>query len=127
MKKYPTVPDFLADLKEGSREEVDALREIILSVHPGLVEHIKWNSPSYVFKGEDRITFNVRSTGPIRLILHFGATLKEDKNADPVLPDNSGLLEWSSNIRALISFADIGDIRAKEGILKDILRRWLEL
>jgi len=58
MKKYLSVKEFLDDLDEDTRKQVDALREIILANVP-VSEHIKWNAPSYVFAGEDRITFNL--------------------------------------------------------------------
>ena len=55
---YRTVDEFLADQTDVRRAEIDALREIVLSTHPDLIEHIKWNSPSFVFDGEDRVTVN---------------------------------------------------------------------
>lgn len=59
MQKYKTIDEFLSDLDAAKRQQVDILRELILKAEPKLEEHIKWNAPSYVLDGEDRITFNL--------------------------------------------------------------------
>jgi uncharacterized protein YdhG (YjbR/CyaY superfamily) len=59
----------------NKQHQIDMLRSIILSVEPKLQEHIKWNAPSYVLNGEDRITFNLMNKESlVKLILHMGAT-----------------------------------------------------
>ena len=58
MQKYKTFEEFLDDLSEEKRAQVDLLRDLILKTEPKLDEHIKWNAPSHVLDGEDRITFN---------------------------------------------------------------------
>lgn len=125
MKTYATVPDFLEDLDLEKRKQVKKLREIILdSVR--VTEHIKWNSPSYVYKGEDRITFNLHGND-IKILIHMGATRKEDKKAAPILEDTTGLVKWNSDIRGTISFKDMDDILAKKSQFESILHIWLML
>jgi hypothetical protein len=50
--------------------------------HPAadLTEHIKWNAPSYVLDGEDRITLNLlNKQGLAKLVLHMVATRPENR------------------------------------------------
>lgn len=124
----PTVADFVSALDDRTREQVQLLRDIIGSLDANLTEHIKWNAPSYVFDGEDRITMNLRNKrGLVKLVLHMGATRPEDKKGAPVLLDDAGIVEWASDIRGFMSFADADDIRAKQPALRRVLSGWLAI
>ena len=126
MNKYITVAQFLDDLDEDKRIRVQTLRDIILKVDPTLVEHIKWNSPSYVLNDEDRITFNLQNKqGIVKLVLHMGATRVEDKKATPIMQDKSGLIEWSSDIRGVLSFNDYTEIESRKEAVAKIIHDWL--
>ena len=127
-KKYTTVTEFLDDLDAAKREQVEMLRSIINETHPGLDEHIKWNSPSYVLDGEDRVTFNLQNKeGVVKLVLHMGATREENKKGSPILADDHGLMTWQSDIRGVISFVDTDDVTAKRAEVSDIISRWLAI
>ncbi|MBL8159259.1 DUF1801 domain-containing protein [Candidatus Saccharibacteria bacterium] len=128
MQKYTTVEEFLSDLDAGKRQQVEALRDLILKTEPTLVEHIKWNAPSYVLDGEDRITFNLMNKqGVVKLVLHMGATRKEDKKGAPIMQDESGLIAWSSDIRGMITFNTMDDINAHSAPLQKIISNWLAI
>jgi len=124
---HATVDGFLDALDPTQRATVDVLRGIVLGVRPDLHEHLKWNAPSYVHAGQDRMTFAVRPGGPVRLVLHAGATTREDKGGEPVLAGDTGLLTWHSDIRASMVFHDSAEITARAGEIADVLRRWLEM
>lgn len=128
MKKYRTVDEFLADQPQQKLEQIQAVRHIITSIEPSLQENIKWNAPNYVHSGVDRITFNLlNKEGVVKLVLHMGAAKKEDKSGKPILTDDEGLLDWASDIRGAISFADLSDIQTKEPQLKRLIKRWLAI
>ena len=128
MQKYTTIEEFLNSLDASKRSQVDKLRQLILETAPQLQEHIKWNAPSYVQDGEDRITFNLMNRqGVVKLILHMGATRKEDKRGTPVLQDDSGLIEWSSDIRGTLTFSDNDDVESKLTLVKSIITNWLAI
>lgn len=113
-------------MSQDKKAQVEELRKIIKSASPGLEEHIKWNAPSYIHKGEDRITFNLlNKEGLVKLILHMGASRKEDKKAKPIMNDATGLIEWNSDIRGMILFRGIQDIRTKEESFTKIIKQWL--
>lgn len=128
MQKYKTVEEFLDGLNEDKRSQVDTLRDLILNTEPQLKEHIKWNAPSYVLDGEDRITFNLMNKQEVvKLVLHMGATRKEDKKGKPIMQDQSELIEWSSDIRGMITFNTIDDITSNIAALKRIITDWLAI
>lgn len=124
----PSVEDLVSALDDNTREQVQLLRDLIGSLDANLSEHVKWNAPSYVLDGEDRITMNLRNKqGLVKLVLHMGATRPEDKKGAPVLLDDAGIVEWASDIRGFMTFADADDIRAKQPALRDVLIRWLAI
>lgn len=127
MKKYTTVEEYLGDLSGERLKQVEALRVLIRAAHAGLTEHIKWNSPSFVLDGEDRLTFNLSSPKEVRLIFHMGATRKENKKGQPVLKDDSGVLDWQSDIRAIAAFDTLREIEEKRPVLTKLLHDWLLL
>ena len=123
---FGTVDEFLAAQTGDVRAQVELLSEIIRGSSDDLAEHIKWNSPSYVFDGEDRITLNARGSGPVRVVLHQGATTPEDKGAAPEFDgDPTGLLTWHSNIRASLSVSSVDEITTHRDAIDRILRAWL--
>jgi len=128
MNKYATVTEFLDDLDETRRVQVRQLRDIILKVNPNLSEHIKWNSPSYVLDGEDRVTFNIQNKQQlVKLVLHMGATRVEDKKGEPVMKDDAGLIEWNSDIRGVITFQNAEDVESNKIAVAKIIGDWLNI
>ena len=127
MKTYTTTDDFLADLSPDRRNQVETICTIIKTTSPELSEHIKWNSPSYVLDGEDRLTLNVHYPDRIVVVIHMGSARKEDKKGTPVLEDTSGLIKWSSDIRGAISFENGEDIEEKHDAFVSIIQRWLKI
>jgi len=126
--KHKTVADFITSLTPEKAQQVNVLRESILSSRPDLKEHIKWNAPSYALDGEERITFNVKNKADqVSLIMHMGATRKEDTDARPVLETDEGLVRWNSNIRGVIAFKNLEDVRAKLAVVLRVLDAWLAI
>ena len=125
--KYTTLDAFLNDLTPAQSQIVDAIRKLILSLNTDLNEEIKWNAPSYIYKGEHRITFNMHYEDRVTLVLHMGATRKEDKKATPIMNDASGLIEWISDIRGTLSFKSIEDFESKKESTADVLTNWLAI
>jgi len=127
MNKYKNIDEFLVALSPEKNEQVLLLRRYIQDAEPSLEEHIKWNAPSYIYNGEDRITFNVlNKEGAVRLVFHMGAFRKENKKAEPVLKDTS-LINWVSDIRGYATFKDLNEIRSQKRSIQNVVRRWIEL
>lgn len=128
MNKYKTLKEFYDDQSEDRLKQIILVREVIMAAESSLQETLKWNAPNYTYKGEDRITFNVMNKqNKVKIVIHMGATKKENKSLKPVLIDASGLIEWNSNIRGTINFDDLNDIQSKQELLKKVITDWLAL
>ena len=123
---FASVEDFLTALPAARREEAKALRSLALSAHPGLTESIKWNSPNYALNGTDLLTMNVPRSGPLRLILHRGTRVAEDKAAAPQFDgDPERLLTWHSNIRASLRMPTSNSDPSAHDSVAAVIRAWI--
>ena len=126
MNKYKSIEEFLSDQTADKLQEINKLRELILHTEPRLVENLKWNAPNYVYNDEDRITFNLMNKqNVVKIIIHMGATRKENKKASPVLGNGQGLVEWNSDIRGTIRFNGMSDISLKKEPFQTLISDWL--
>ena len=126
-KKLPdpvsVVDAYLDDLVHARKDEVLALRELILAAVPDLVERIKWNAPSFGPGEDDRITMRLHPGDRLQLILHRGAKASADDLFR--FEDPKKLIAWAAPDRGVVSFKDAADMVAKAEPLSDILRRWV--
>jgi len=120
------VAEYMSKLEHPLKPVIEEARAMLLNAVPGLAEHIKWNAPSFRYKEEDRITFNLHGKGFIRLIFHCGAKAKKDRSLRARLEDPAGLLEWAGDDRAIVRLNDLEDLRAKAGQLAALAASWLE-
>ncbi|KON88292.1 hypothetical protein AF332_16780 [Sporosarcina globispora] len=121
------VAEFMNNLKHPHKEEIEEVRNIILSTNDKITEHIKWNAPSFCYEGEDRITFNLHGKGFIRLVFHCGTKVKDRNTNEPLVVDPSGILEWKAADRAIMKFTDQNDVKAKEEKLREVITKWLKV
>ena len=120
----PEVTTFLDNLNHPFRNEIEELRTIILSAKSGIEENIKWNGPNYTFNGEDRITMKIQPPKNIQLIFHRGAK-KLEQPKDKLINDDSNLLVWKENDRAIATFNNMQEIENAASDLKEIIRKWI--
>ena len=118
------VTTFLKPLKHPLIKEIETLRATILSVDAEIGENIKWNGPNFHHKGADRISMRIHPPTQLQLILHRGAKVLEQPKGK-LIEDDSGMMMWKGNDRAVITFKDIKEIKAKETQLKKIITKWL--
>ncbi|SFR70019.1 protein of unknown function (DU1801) [Agromyces sp. CF514] len=124
--RFATVDEFLAAQAPERRADVEALRALVREAGPGLVEIVKWNSPSYTLDGVDRLTINAPGKGPLRLILHFGTERAEEKGAvSRFAGDPEGLLTWHSDIRASLTLPSAQDLDGRREAIVAVIRAWL--
>jgi len=121
------VAELLLDLEHPLKKEIEEVRNIILSANEQITEHIKWNAPSFQYKNEDRVTFNLQGKGFFRLIFHCGAKVKENNVRESFLDDTTGLLEWVSSDRAIVKFTDMNDVKDKKDKLVEVINKWLDV
>lgn len=110
------VNEFMNVLEHPLKAEVQAVREIILGVNPGITEEIKWSAPTFSYKGYI-LTIHLRTTNRVHLIFHNGA----------ILPNVGGLLEGAYVDRRMVYFDTMAEVEAKRGDLARILQAWMEV
>lgn len=128
MDKYKTLEAFYAGQSDDTKTQVEAVRDIVISVEPEIEQTLKWNAPNFVFDGEDRLTMNLMNKeGKVKLIFHMGATKKENKKAQPVMVDTTGLISWNSDIRGTITFESSHHVHQVREQLAQLIRDWLNI
>ncbi|MBN8657776.1 MAG: DUF1801 domain-containing protein [Anaerolineae bacterium] len=111
------VDEFLRERNHPLTAEVEAVRSIIMGVNKDINEEVKWNAPSFNFKGEYLVTFNLRDTKRIHLVFH-----------NPLIPQvKSKILEGDYKDRRMAYFADMQDIKAKKPLLEKALKDLIKL
>jgi hypothetical protein len=122
-EKLSAVDAYLDDLQHARKTEVAALRLVILSAVPDLVERIKWNAPSFGLGDDDRITMRLHPGDRLQLILHRGAKAGADDFFRFEDPDR--LIAWAAPDRGVVTFTDADDLASKSAALGEVLRRWV--
>jgi hypothetical protein len=121
-KREVVVEAFLDRLSHPRRLDIDRVRSIVSQAIPAATEHIKWNAPSWVVGGVDRLTMRLQPGARVQLILHRGP---KPSVADGFsFEDPWGLLEWAASDRAVVTFLSSEDLDAKAEALADTVRRW---
>lgn len=110
------VEEFLLELSHPLKAEVEAVRSIIKGVDIDIAEEVKWKAPSFNYKGEYLVTFNLRETKRIHLVFH-------NPHISRVRSD---LLEGNYVDRRMMYLADMKDIKAKKAELEKILKDLIE-
>lgn len=119
-----TVDALVAALPEPSRAAMQALRGLVAASHPDVTEHVKWNGPSFVIDGDDRISLGVAKGGAVRAVLHRGAKLKSTEGF--AFADDSGLIQWAAVDRGVVTFADQAEVAARGEAFQALCGRWFE-
>ena len=111
------VNEFMDRLDHPLKAEVEMLREIIKQVNKEITEQIKWNAPSFSYRDEYLVTFNLRETKQIHLVFH-----------NPLIANvKSKLLHGDYRDRRMAYFADRDDIQANKNALEKTLKDLIKL
>lgn len=97
---------------------------MILDSNEQITEQVKWNAPSFCFKGEDRVTFRLQPRNRVQLIFHRGAKVKDTEGF--VFDDDTELLEWVAVDRAVFDIPDMNAVTTNETALVEIVNRWMK-
>ena len=102
----PAVDAWFETYDNPQKDLVQAVRRVILEVDPRMSETIKWQAPTFTYKG-NLASFYPRSTKHVSLMFHTGASL----------PDPTGLLDGEGDTSRVARFLDEADLAAKaEGL-----------
>ncbi|MFC5823069.1 DUF1801 domain-containing protein [Nonomuraea insulae] len=115
MSNSKKVDDFLSKLSHPLKEEMEAIRAIIVA-NPKIEEDVKWGGPSFAYK-EELATVSPRVKDAVALVVHQGALLK----------DESGLLEPATKGKAYIKLHNMDEVKANKEALEQLVNEWIEL
>ena len=111
------VDEFMDKLDHPFKAEVQMVREIIKNVNRDVTEKIKWKAPTFSYKGEYLVTFNLWEKKRIHLVFH-----------NPMISNvKSTLLEGDYDHRRMAHFSDKNDIQAKKTALEKVLKDLIKL
>ena len=110
------VDAYMERLDHPLKAVVQAVRDLIKGVDPRITEQVKWNAPSFSYKGY-LATFNLRPTHHVHLVWHNGA----------ILQDPAGLLEGRYPDRRMTYFTSMAEVEAKRPAMEGLVRQWVEL
>ena len=111
------VNEFLENLSHPLKAEIEAVRSIIKGVNKDINEEIKWRAPSFNYKGEYLVTFNLWEEKRIHLVFHNPQISKV----------KSKLLEGDYKDRRMAYLADMKDVKAKKLMLEKALKDLIKL
>jgi Domain of unknown function (DU1801) len=123
-KKLNDVDSHLRDLRHPLKAGVEQLRSAILASDDRITEHVKWNAPSFCYDGVDRVTFRLQPGDRLQLVLHRGAKVRDDVDGFR-FDDPTGMVEWITADRGVVTFADLADVEARRDAVVDLVRRWV--
>jgi hypothetical protein len=120
------VEEFISALNHPLNDVIQLLRSIIYEAEPSLAELIKWNAPSFCYKEEDCITFNFPPKRDSVLLVFHRGTAKKELPKNKLIADDTGLLIWKTNDRAVVRFSNQEEVEKHKNNLNQIIKLWLE-
>lgn len=112
--RNPEVDNWLANYANPQRDLVARIREFIMEVSPELSEAVKWQAPTFIYKG-NIASFFPRAKKNVTLMFHQGASI-EDPHA---------LLEGDGDVSRVARFLDEADFEAKKPALEALILGWI--
>jgi uncharacterized protein YdhG (YjbR/CyaY superfamily) len=84
---------------------------LIRGIHPDIIEEIKWNAPSYSFKGNYLVTFNLHAKQHVHLVFHNPEIAKISNE----------ILEGDFADRRMTYFTNMQSIEEKKGNIQEVI------
>jgi hypothetical protein len=119
-----TVDRLMKALDHPMKPELQRLRDLVLGADPEITEQVKWNGPSFCWKGDDRVTANVRGKDAVMLVFHRG--VKAAPTDDFSFDDPTGLMQWAAKDRAVVTLKSMAEIDRHAQALAELVRRWMD-
>jgi hypothetical protein len=116
MNKNPQVDAYLKKKAHPMNAGINRVREIILNTHPGIEETIKWNSPTFLYKG-NMASYFMNARAHVSLMFHKGATIR----------DKSGLLQGDGKEGRVAKFSSLKEIESRKKDLEAVVKEWIRM
>lgn len=115
MKRNVDVEAWLSKYDNPQRPLVEAVRAVILGADPRIAEAIKWQAPTFTYKG-NLASFFPKAKAHVSLMFHKGATIKGR------FPSLEGDGDQARTLRIM----DRKDLEAKTAEIRAIVRAWCD-
>ena len=113
---------FLKGLKHSRKKEIVHLAEKIAATFPKFESEIKWNAPSFKYKGTNIITLQLFPDPAFRIILHVGAKkLTSPPDLRFEIPQLTH--KWADTTRCVITVEDDLNWQALNLTIKEWVKR----
>lgn len=112
----PKVDEYLEKKAHPLHDEIQRVREIILSAHPQMEETIKWSSPTFMYKG-NMASYFMNAKKHVSLMFHKGA----------IIHDESGLLQGDGKEARTAKFSSMAEIEERKEDLETVVREWVRI
>ncbi|MBM2620093.1 hypothetical protein JIG36_31725 [Actinoplanes sp. LDG1-06] len=111
VNKTEEVDAFMADLDHPFKPGVELIRAHIKAGNKGITEQVKWNAPSFSYKGVYLTTFNLFSRPKVFLVFHHPHVVTiDDERLEGKYPD-----------RRLLFFDDLADAKKKKPFVRSVV------
>src|SRR5690349_886749 len=109
------VDAWMAKYDNPRKPVVQAVREVILRADKRIAETIKWQAPTFMYKG-NLASFFPKAKQHASLMFHTGASIKGD------FPS----LEGGKETGRMMKFTDLADVKQKSAELKRLVKAWCD-
>ena len=116
MQKNSKVDEYLEKKNHPMTPEIQRVREIVMATDPRMEETIKWNSPTFMYKG-NMASFFMNAKKFVSLMFHKGAFIK----------DKTGLLTGDGKEGRVARFESLEDIEKKKKDLESVVKEWMRM
>ena len=115
MPRQPEVETWFERYDNPMKDVVQRVREIVLDADPRVDECIKWQAPTFTYKG-NIASFYPKSRQHASLMFHLGAKI----------PGTYPRLEGSGDTSRVMKVADLDEAEAARPELESIVRAWCD-
>ncbi|SHG41445.1 DUF1801 domain-containing protein [Cognatishimia maritima] len=116
MSQNPDVDAWMSAYDNPQKDLVQAVRMAILQADDRVAECIKWQAPTFTYKG-NIASFFPKAKKHASLMFHKGAEI----------PGDFPSLEGDGKEARSMKFADLEDLAAKREELETIILAWIEM
>jgi len=109
------VDTWFENYSNPQKDLVQAVRQVILATDPRVTETIKWQAPTFMYRG-NIASFYPKTTTHVSLMFHTGASL----------PDPAGVLEGEGDTSRVLRIRDHDDLTTKTDALRGLITSWIE-
>lgn len=113
MPRQPDVDAWFARYDNPMKAVVEGVREIVLAADPRIDECIKWQAPTFTYKG-NLASFFPKAKKHASLMFHTGA----------LIPGTYPRLEGTGDTSRVMKFASLREVEAAKGELTKLVRAW---